>query len=190
MMDSDLFAETTLVANVSSKLPWHTDIWSGLTRDPERVAHGLLLLGRPGLGKGLFAHRFAQWLLCLAPVESSEPCGGCQSCQLFAAGTHPDFVLLKPAEEGRAITVDQIRELNSFLALKPHTAKRKVVVIDPADGMNVKVAARKFPLRRHRARKVWLGLRSGACPKPRHRSCSLSQPVRRCGRSIWRIREC
>lgn len=143
MGEDDLFGGGASVApsrDMPPLLPWQSQPWSILTADLSRLAHALLLAGRAGLGKGAFARRLAQLLLCLSPRERHEPCGTCKSCSLFVAGSHPDFKLLSPPETGRAITVDQIRELNSFLSLRPHTAARKIVIITPADAMNVNAA--------------------------------------------------
>jgi len=119
---------------------WHTETWSRLTRELNKLAHALLLDGLPGLGKAAFAARLAQTLLCAHPGAQAEACGRCKSCQLFMAGNHPDLLRIEPAEEGKAIVVDQVRALVDFLALRPHTAERKVVVISPAEAMNLNAA--------------------------------------------------
>lgn len=119
--------------------PWHAEIWAALTRDPDRLPHGLLLHGAAGLGKREFALRLAARLLCLTPV-AGDACGTCRSCELLRAGAHPDFVLVSPLEDSRYITVDQVRELAEFLALRPHTAARKVIVLHPADTLNINAA--------------------------------------------------
>jgi DNA polymerase-3 subunit delta' len=59
---------------------------------------------------------------------------------LFLAGTHPDLLAIGLAEDSRQITVDQIRGVGHFLALRPHTAARKLVIIAPADAMNLSAA--------------------------------------------------
>jgi DNA polymerase III subunit delta' len=119
--------------------PWHASTWAGLTRDPARLPHGLLLHGAAGLGKRELALRLAARLLCLAPADG-DACGTCRSCELLLAGAHPDFVLVGPLEDSRFITVDQVRELAEFLALRPHTATRKAIVLHPADALNVNAA--------------------------------------------------
>ena len=140
MAENDFFGaegKDAVSPQVSALLPWHVKTWSLLTSTIERLPHALMLSGPLGLGKGAFARRFAQFLLCLSPTAQQNPCGHCHSCKLYMSGTHPDFTLVAPVEIGRAIGVDQVRELNHFLSLKPHTASRKLVIIDPADAMNI-----------------------------------------------------
>lgn len=53
-----------------------------------------LFAGPTGVGRRATAQYVAQWLNCSEPTH--EPCGTCNSCLLFAAGTHPDFVITEP----------------------------------------------------------------------------------------------
>ena len=121
------------------RYPWHDALWATLSRQFERLPHALLLYGRPGLGKHAFALQLAQALLCAAPRDGVG-CGDCHGCRLFAAGTHPDLALIGLVEEAKSVTIDQIRALGDFLSLRPHTAMRKVVVISPAEAMNLNAA--------------------------------------------------
>ena len=121
------------------RYPWHDALWATLSRQFERLPHALLLYGRPGLGKHAFALQLAQALLCAAP-RAGVGCGHCHSCRLFVAGTHPDLALIGLVEEAKSVTIDQIRALGDFLSLRPHTATRKVVVISPAEAMNLNAA--------------------------------------------------
>lgn len=102
-----------------------------------QLPHALLFVGPQGLGKTQVALQLAQALLCDGPDASGEPCEACKGCYLFAAGNHPDFTLVAPPEPGKNIAVDQIRALGELAALKPHTAKRRAIVLAPADAMNV-----------------------------------------------------
>ncbi len=133
-------AETVPVARFPVEVyPWHAPVWTTLTADLERLPHALLLQGPAGLGKHEFALRLAATLLCTQP-KAETACGHCHNCQLLAAGTHPDLKLVMPEEDRRGIVIDQIRALGSFLALRPHTAARKVAVLSPADSMNLNAA--------------------------------------------------
>ena len=118
---------------------WHDALWSALARQFDQLPHALLLQGRPGLGKHDFAVQLAQALLCEQPRDSVA-CGQCHACHLFAAGTHPDLSCVGLAGDAKNITVDQIRALGDFLSLRPHTAMRKVVLISPAEAMNINAA--------------------------------------------------
>lgn len=121
------------------RYPWHAKTWSALARDPARLPHALLLHGLEGLGKRAFAWRLAEWLLCHA-ADSEAACGACSSCRRFAAGTHPDLLHVRPPEDSRVIGIDQVRGMREFVALKPHTAARKVVLLEPAEAMNISSA--------------------------------------------------
>ena len=120
--------------------PWHDTVWASLTARLDRLPHALLLQGASGLGKQSFAHRFAATLLCAQPDSKAAACGRCHSCQLLAAGNHPDLKSLAPVEDRRSIVIDQIRELGAFFALRPHTSARKVAILAPADSMNLHAA--------------------------------------------------
>ncbi len=123
---------------VMELLPWHEQQWRGLVSRWREgsLPHALLLAGAPGLGKFDFARHFVQALLCEHPNEAGEPCGSCHGCHLYGAGTHPDINLVEPAEEGKAIVVDQVRGIIDYVTLKPHYAPFKITLIAPAERMN------------------------------------------------------
>ncbi len=120
--------------------PWHAESWTRLTRDLARLPHALLLHGLPGLGKQAFAWRLAQSLLCARPQVDTNACGTCGSCRLFLAGTHPDLLSIGPVEDSLVIAIDQVRAVRDFVVLKPHTASRKIVIVYPAESMNINAA--------------------------------------------------
>ncbi|HLQ25994.1 MAG TPA: DNA polymerase III subunit delta' [Acidiferrobacterales bacterium] len=120
--------------------PWNRPQWLRLAQQLDKLPHALLFSGRAGLGKNAFARELARSLLCAQPSPTGEACGACKNCYLFAAGTHPDLFMIAPLEEGKAIMIDQIRSLGEFLTLRPHTAMRKVVVLAPAEAMNLHAA--------------------------------------------------
>ncbi|WP_127477234.1 DNA polymerase III subunit delta' [Sulfurivermis fontis] len=120
--------------------PWQETTWQALQQRiaAGRLPHALLLSGAAGLGKLDFAHLLARSLLCDSP-EQGLPCGRCRGCQLFTAGTHPDFQAVRP-EEGKEITIGQIRDLLGWQALTPQYGRARVVIIEPADRMNLNAA--------------------------------------------------
>ncbi|MFL6593195.1 MAG: DNA polymerase III subunit delta' [Luteimonas sp.] len=110
--------------------------------DSGRLGHALLICGPAHLGKRAVAERLAQRTLCRNRGDDGEACGQCRSCQLFAAGTHPDysvisFVMNKEGTRLRTeIVIDQIRELSAKLALTPQYGGAQVAIVDPADAIN------------------------------------------------------
>lgn len=137
MADTDAAAVARFPPEV---YPWHAPLWSALTADLARLPHALLLQGPAGVGKHDFALRLAAALLCAQPNAETAACGQCHSCRLLAAGTHPDLTQVVPEEDRRGIVIDQIRGLGAYLALRPHTAARKVAILSPADSMNLNAA--------------------------------------------------
>jgi len=121
-------------------LPWQQATWTHLQAALNRLPHSLLFSGPVGLGKYRFAQRFAASLLCATPAENGAPCGQCKSCHLLSVGNHPDFRLTAIEEDASVITVDQVRELISYLSLRPHTSSRRVVILAPAEAMNINAA--------------------------------------------------
>ena len=126
--------------------PWHADAWARLQARRERDAlpHALLLAGAAGLGKRDFLAAFVKGLLCQQAVDGVA-CGVCRSCQLVAAGTHPDVVTLsfglrKDGVTRSEIVVDQIRDLSQRLSMASQFGGWQVVTIDPADAMNAAAA--------------------------------------------------
>lgn len=101
-----------------------------------RMHHAWLLAGKKGLGKATFAQSAARELL------GSE-----------GQGEHPDILTLtygpknkdeaKKRDEGksfefaRGIKVEQVREVQRRLTTRPTMGDKRVVIIDPADDMEV-----------------------------------------------------
>lgn len=104
-----------------------------------RVAHAYLFEGPNGCGRRTTALALVQALFCAAPV-AGDACGACPSCRKLAAGHHPDLHLLEPLPDKRDIVIDQVRELQQVLSLRPYEASRKACLIHPAERMTVGAA--------------------------------------------------
>ena len=118
--------------------PWQAALWQQLASRKQH-AHAYLLHGPAGIGKRALAERLRALLLCHAPV-GLEACGQCKGCHLLAAGTHPDDFVLEPEEVDKAIRVDQVRELVSFVVQTAQLGGRKVVLLEPVEAMNLNAA--------------------------------------------------
>ena len=119
--------------------PWQEANWAHLLGyvQQQRIPQALLITGPAGIGKRHLSEVFAQSLMCHSPLANYAACGHCQGCKLFTAQTHPDFLLVEPDEPGKAIGIDKIRQLIVKLALKPQFDRYRVVIITPADQMNI-----------------------------------------------------
>lgn len=119
-------------------LPWQQMLWQQMVSN-KKLAHAYLFYGKKGIGKYLFAERLAHYWLCLSPVHE-QPCGQCKSCQLLlGSGAHPDIFHLMP-EDSEFIKVNQIRALIDFINQTPQISPCKVVLLEPAEALNLNAA--------------------------------------------------
>lgn len=121
-------------------LPWQQPLWTRLIRlqDEGRLPHAVLLSGAHGVGKQELADALAARTLCRAPGETA--CGTCHGCQMLQAGYHPDLLRVSPAEKSRQIRIDPIREVNRFISQTAQQGGYRVVMLQPAEAMNVAAA--------------------------------------------------
>ncbi len=114
--------------------------------------HAYLFAGPEGVGKGTAARLLAQAANCEAG-RADDACGSCTPCRKVARGVHPDVMVVEQeramAKAGRwdpkggrtpsrDIVVDQVRELvDRRLSLRRFEGRRRFIVLDPADAMNV-----------------------------------------------------
>jgi DNA polymerase-3 subunit delta' len=134
--------------------PWHSQAASALLARKDRLPHALLFCGREGIGKLAFAEALASALLC-ERAGTGGGCGKCVSCGWMGQGTHPDLRRLEPEilsaspdpEEGSEkkkpsleIKIDQVRDIAGFIAMTSHHGGAKVVLIHPAETLNINAA--------------------------------------------------
>ncbi|MBI1424334.1 MAG: DNA polymerase III subunit delta' [Gammaproteobacteria bacterium] len=134
--------------------PWHKEVRQRLAGLRTRLPHALLLKGAQGAGKLDLAMNFAQSVLCEQPLAGGEACDACPSCHWFQQESHPDFRLIQPdalaqteasvtdnsKKPARQITVDQVRALADFSNLSAHRGGYRVVLVYPAEAMNLNAA--------------------------------------------------
>lgn len=150
---------------IESPMPWHATAWEQAVGLP---VHALLVHGVSGSGERSFALALAHAWLCES--AGPRPCGRCAGCHLCAAGNHPDLRVIEPeamaaglgaqddagepesedVDEGdggrragkpsREIKIDQLRALADLAQITSHRGGARVVVIHPADTMNVAAA--------------------------------------------------
>jgi len=149
--------------------PWQTDDWQRLQQLRAHWPHALLLHGEAGIGKLQFAQHLAQGLLCEMAAPNGEPCGTCRACLWFSQGNHPDYRAVLPealaglaagsadaadasadkadGDEGKKtrtpskeIKIEQVRALLDFCGVGSHRGGMRVVVLYPAEALNVAAA--------------------------------------------------
>lgn len=148
--------------------PWLEPARSNLAALRARGAHAALLHGPAGIGKWDLVMSFAEDVLCESPAANGRACGRCASCQLLAAGNHPDLRVVVPdalasrrpaqspesveangaaeepgggrAKPSREIKIDQVRELADLLVLSAHRGGARVVALGPAEALNLPAA--------------------------------------------------
>jgi DNA polymerase-3 subunit delta' len=103
----------------------------------ERVPTSILFSGDSGIGKMLTALNYAKALNCLSPVDS-DACDKCASCLKINSSSHPDVAAIIP--ENDEIKIDIVRQAEETLSLKPYEGKKKVLIMDDADTMNIGAA--------------------------------------------------
>lgn len=104
-----------------------------------RMPHAVLLRGRRGDGLLQAAQSLVALALCSQPVGSNA-CGQCKSCQLVAAGSHPDSLLLQPEEPSKVIKIDAVRDLVKQFAHTTQIAAWKIAILYPANCLNIAAA--------------------------------------------------
>ena len=115
-----------------------------------RLASSYLFLGPAGIGKRTFALQLAKALLCPNAAEADlSSCNRCDSCRLMDAGTHPDVdvVGLPPGKRELSINIflgDREHRhqegLCHKIGMRPMMGRRRVAIIDDADGLNTESA--------------------------------------------------
>jgi DNA polymerase-3 subunit delta' len=102
--------------------------------------HAYLFAGPPGLGRRTLALRLAQALNCQTPAAAGIPCEACRDCRQIAAMQHADLSIIEPtikdpnnskelipAPNGE-IRIQQIRELQKTISLKPYQSRYRVLI--------------------------------------------------------------
>ncbi|MBR7798579.1 DNA polymerase III subunit delta' [Undibacterium fentianense] len=147
---------------------WQQDSWQNIMAMRARMPHAFLLFGPEGIGKAHFAEHLAKSLLCESPSQDGHACAKCLSCNWFDQYSHPDYRRVRPglldeedtanseAEENsensekkaskstkapsKEIVIDQIRALANFMNISTHRQGTRVVVMYPAEALNVPAA--------------------------------------------------
>ena len=96
------------------------------------LSHAYILSGPAGSGKRTLAGLLAAALVCTGGGE--RPCLSCPGCRKALAGIHPDIV--RAGDDGKDISVAQVRQLRADAYIRPNEADRKVYILEKAQTMN------------------------------------------------------
>ncbi len=104
------------------------------------LPHAYLFEGPDGIGKRRMALEFAKALNCERSGRDgfNDACDQCPACRRVNSGNHPDVVQVTAS--GAFIKIEQIREAQAAIFLKPYMGRKKVYLIDEADRMNQEAA--------------------------------------------------
>jgi len=121
----------------------------------DKMPHAYIFSGPEGVGRFKTAREWAKLLLCKNPViektkenDFADSCGSCQSCELFEAGSHPDFnnvykELREFTRDGKGkpppvdLPIDVVREfLIEKVSTRPTLSERKVFIVSEAERLN------------------------------------------------------
>ncbi|HWI55377.1 MAG TPA: DNA polymerase III subunit delta', partial [Desulfobacteria bacterium] len=96
-----------------------------------RFAHAYLLHGMPGVGKKSLASALVANLFC--PDRNGDACGVCPTCRRVEKNNHPDFFIIGPS--GNNIKIEQVREIQKKVQLRPYEGTIKVFLITESECM-------------------------------------------------------
>jgi len=102
-----------------------------------KLAHAYLFYGSSGAGKVFTAVNFAKALNCLNNASNpTNCCDECASCKKIDAGNHIDVRWISLLKGKSEISIEQIRQLQAQVNLRPYEARYKVFSIQDAEHMN------------------------------------------------------
>jgi DNA polymerase-3 subunit delta' len=102
----------------------------------DQLPHALLIHGPAGTGRRLLALHIVGRLLGLSFEDEAAAMAQGGLIDEETAPIHPDFSLVQPPPDKRAIPIDRIRALIAFLSLTSHQSGCKVALINPGHAMN------------------------------------------------------
>lgn len=97
-----------------------------------KTSHSYLFEGPAGCGRRTTALALVQAIFCTE--QGDDACGVCAACRKVVAGSHADIHYIEP--DGQFIKIEQVRELQRDLALRPYEAPRKACIIESAERFN------------------------------------------------------
>jgi DNA polymerase-3 subunit delta' len=100
-----------------------------------RISHAYLFSGPEGVGKELTALKFAQALLC-EKKDNLNPCNTCRVCKKIISNTSVDVKIVEAEKTSMNIKIEQIREIQRDIFLRPIEGKWKIYILKEVEKMN------------------------------------------------------
>lgn len=98
-----------------------------------QLHHGLLLLGKEGVGSFDLAYQLTLDLLCMS--NGTQACGVCKACTLNKSQTNPDLMLVSAEKD--SISVEQVRAISDFFVSTASFQGNKVVIVKDAHALTL-----------------------------------------------------
>lgn len=105
---------------------WAVDLMT-TAFNSQRTRHAYLITGPSSIGKTAVARALAMSFNCTE--ESNRPCGVCRACTLITKGSHPDMMMIEAERVGGTLKIDQIREMQRIVSLRPYEAQNRIVIL-------------------------------------------------------------
>jgi len=129
-----------------NRFPWLTD--AIIAHQNILFPSSSIIEGELGLAKKELAKYFAQKLLC---NDDLAPCGVCNSCNYFLAGSHPDYCFLDrdscssvlhtyskaKKDDLNSKKIEGVRALNEFMTMTNSVSQKRVGLVFDAHLMNI-----------------------------------------------------
>jgi DNA polymerase-3 subunit delta' len=97
----------------------------------DRLGGAYVFIGKEGIGRTKLAKEFAKLVNC--KDVGDDCCDICDSCKKIERENHPDIHWFRPLKN--SITIEQVRELERYVYLKPYEAKKKFFIICDAQNL-------------------------------------------------------
>lgn len=101
--------------------------------DGGRIPHSFMIEGGNLTDRKQTALYLAKCIICENEVK---PCDNCRMCKTAEDASNPDVISVFPEDKKKSITVAQIRNMRADAFVRPHSANKKIYIIENAELMN------------------------------------------------------
>jgi len=99
----------------------------------DKIPHSYIVEGGTYDDRIAFADYLSKGILC---EGEEKPCDNCKQCHLSSVGSNPDITKVTLQDGKKNISVAQIRKIREDAYIKPHSAKKRIFIIETAEYMN------------------------------------------------------